>query len=138
MLALVHISPTLTIPFAIVLMVILGWYWRRLGSAATPPRQRNIRRFATSIMLITVPLLVLGLSIIDPVINQTGYIMSWSVAMSLIVLLILCAGFDMLNNIRQYERQLHGEIANSLHQRSPLNDQATNSAEESGLKEKTL
>ena len=138
MLALVHISPTLTIPFAVVLMVILGWYWWRLGRAATPLRRRNIRRFATSIMLITVPFLVLGLSMIDSAINQNGYIMSWSVVMSLLVLLILCAVFDMLNNVREYERQVHGEIANSLHQPSQLNDQAMNPAEESGLREKTL
>ena len=134
MLALVHLSPTLTIPIAIFIMVILVWYWRRLGSETTSPRRRNIRRFATVLMLIAVPVLVLGLSIYDPAVNQSGYIMSWSAALGLILLLILCAGIDVINNVRQYDRQLRGEIVNSLHHLPHESHDATNSADESVVK----
>ena len=136
MLALVHFSPAITIPFAIFLMVILAWYWRRLGSDTISKRRRNIRRLATVLMLIAVPVLVLGLSIYDPAVNQSGYIMSWSAALGLILLLILCAGIDAINNVRQYDRQLRGEIVNSLHQLPHESDYATNSADESVVKGK--
>ena len=136
MLALVHVSPAVTIPFALVIMVILAWYWRRLGGEATSPRRRNIRRFATVLMLITVPVLVLGLSIYDPVVNRSGYIMPWSAAMGLILLLILCAGIDVINNMRQYDRHLRGEIVNSLHQLPHEPDDAANPVDESVVKGK--
>ena len=134
MLAIVHLSPALTIPIAIFIMVILAWYWRRLGSETTSPRRRNIRRLATLLMLIAVPVLVLGLSIYDPAVNQSGYIMSWSAALGLILLLILCAGIDVINNVRQYDRQLRGEIVNSLHQLPHESHDAANSADESVVK----
>lgn len=136
MLALVHVSPAVTIPFAIFFVVILARYWRRLGSEAASPRRRNIRRLATVLMLITVPVLVLGLSLYDPAVNQSGYIMSWSAAMGLILSLILCAGIDVLNNVRQFDRPLRGEIVNSLHQLPHLNEEAANPVDESVVKEK--
>ncbi len=134
MLALVHFSPAITIPFAIFLMVILAWYWRRLGSDTISPRRRNIRRLATVLMLITVPVLVLGLSIYDPAVNQSGYITAWSAALGLILLLILCAGIDAMNNLRQYDRQLRGKIVNSLHQLPHESHDAAKSADESVVK----
>lgn len=136
MLALVHFSPAVTIPFALFIMVILAWYWRRLGSEATSPRRRNIRSFATVLMLITVPILVLGLSIYDPAVNQSGYIMSWFAALGLILLLILCAGIDVINNVRQYDRQLRGEFVNSLHQLPLVSDDAANPTDETVVKGK--
>ena len=136
MLALVHLSPTLTIPIAIFIMVMLVWYWRRLGSETTSPRRRNIRRLATLLMLIAVPVLVLGLSIYDPAVNQSGYIMSWSAALGLILLLILCAGFDVINNVRQYDRQLRGEIVNTLHKLPQEPDETANPDDEPVVKGK--
>ncbi len=130
MLALVHVSPAVTIPLAIFLMVILAWYWRRLGRDTTAPRRRNIRRLATVLMLITVPVLVLGLSIFDPALNQSGYITAWSAALGLILLLILCAGIDAMNNLRQYDRQLRGEMVSSLHQHHQVPDEAANPVDE--------
>ena len=130
MLALVHFSLVVTIPFALFIMVILVGYWRRLGSEATSPRRRIIRRLATVLMLITVPVLVFGLSIYDPTVNQSGYIMSWSVVLGLILLLILCAGIDAMNNVRQYDRQLRGELVNSLHQHHHVPDEAANPVDE--------
>ena len=87
-------------------------------------------------MLIAVPVLVLGLSIYDPVVNQFGYIMSWSAALGLILLLILCAGSDVMNNVRQYDRQLRGEIVNSLHQFPHESHDAANSADDPVVKGK--
>lgn len=136
MLALVHVSPAVTIPLAIFLMVILAWYWRRLGRDTTAPRRRNIRRLATVFMVIAIPVLVLGLSIFDPALNQSGYIMSWTTALGLILLLILCAGKDAMNNLRPYDRQLRGEIVNSLHQLPFEPDEAANPVDESVVKGK--
>lgn len=119
-LADVHLGAWLTVPLAVVIMACFIWYWMKLGILDMPSSRRKIRRTATMIMIIFIPLLVLGLSFHDPEINQRSYIATWMSAFVLICSILLCAVMDILNNLRFYQHQLHLEIEQSLRNLSDM------------------
>ncbi len=130
MIAAVHIELPITLPVAGLLAMALVWYWRRLSHSAMPPSRRRIRRLNTVIMGVCLPVFVLGLSVHDPAINQTGYLLTWAMAFVLVLLMLLAAGIDMANNLRLHRIHLEQEIAESLRRidkatRSGAGDEAT-------------
>lgn len=113
-LAAVHLAPVLTVPPALLAVAALVWYWRRLGHPAVPSSRRSIRRMVTTLMVLTLPLLVLGLSVHDPEVNDRGYILTWTAIMGMVLLIMLGAMLDVINNLRLYQQQLKDEIAVNL------------------------
>ena len=49
-------------------------------------------------------------------INQRGYLTIWVSVFVLIGMILLCAGMDIMNNLRLYQSHLHHEIDHSLRQ----------------------
>lgn len=114
MLAAVHLSPWFTVLIGTLSLGSLGWYWWRLGDSGLPPSRRRVRRLATALMIMTLPLLVAGLSVHDPSVNQHGYLLAWTSVMGLVFLIVLLAVADIVNNARLYREHLTNRIVDSL------------------------
>lgn len=109
-LAAVLVPPIITVPITIVLALALMWYWARLGRPEVPNTRRTIRRFTILITLITLPIVVNALSIINPQSSPRQFMIAWTVVVLLMIVLMLVAVVDMMNNFRIHQRQLEGDL----------------------------
>lgn len=100
MLAAVHLHPAVTGPLALAVVGLLAWYWRRLARPDVPATRRRIRRTSIIIMVPTLVALSLGLSAFDGLVQREAYLLSWSAALLLTMVLICTALLDALNNLR--------------------------------------
>ena len=121
MLAAVHLSLLLTAPIGTAAVAFLVWCWVRQGRNQSPRSRVQIRRIATVLMIMTVPLLVLGVSVHDPAVNQRGYILTWTATMGMILLIVFFAIADVINNMRLHHHRLSRQIADSLQDLSGRN-----------------
>lgn len=111
MLASVHLAPGYTIPFAVVLSALFVWYWMRLGLPEVPPSRRKVRRFSLALMLISLPMFVRALSFVDPLVDKRPYAIAWTAVMIVLLLIMVAAMMDAINNLRIHTNQKHDEIA---------------------------
>jgi putative copper export protein len=100
MLAAGHIHPRLTIPLALALAAVLAWYWHRMGRPGVPTIRRRLRRFSLILMLVSLPLLVAGLSFLDRRAHSGAYFNVWTLALLLMLAIILLALLDAVLNVR--------------------------------------
>ncbi len=114
MIASVHIEWPITLPLAGLAAMALVWYWRRQTRLAMPPSRRRIRHFTTFVMGLCLPVLVLGLSVQDPMIDRRGYVVTWTVVMVLVLVILAGAGADMANNLRLRRHHPKKDIQRSL------------------------
>ena len=105
-----HLSPVLTIPLVVMIAVVLGWYWRRLGLEDVPSSRRNIRRLSLAIMLLSLSAFVRGLSFLDPAVQRREYLIAWLVAIMLVVLVAILAVIDAANNSRIHRHMRHQQL----------------------------
>ena len=110
MLAVVHILPSISIPVAIVLAVLIVWYSWRLGSDHVPPSRRKIRRMTLLLMLVTLPILVRALSYLDPSIEPTQYVVSWLIILVAMMILVIFAAIDIFLTANAHARQQEANI----------------------------
>ncbi|TVQ52063.1 MAG: hypothetical protein EA377_11095 [Phycisphaerales bacterium] len=112
-LAAVLVPPAITVPITIVIALALMWYWMRLGRPEVPNTRRTIRRFTILIALITLPIVLNALSIINPQTSPRQFMIAWTVVVLLMIVLMLIAIVDMMNNFRIHHRQLEGDLRNA-------------------------
>ena len=116
-LAAVHVDPRLTVTAALVAAGLLVAYWLRLGRAAVPPARRRVRRVSIVLMFVTMPGLVRGLSFVDPALTPREYVVTWSVALIMVLLTLFTALLDGLvtfRRLRSVERRELDDAAASL------------------------
>jgi len=106
MIATAHLDPRMTVPVAIIVAGIVVWYWWRLGHSTVPRSRRLIRRMSMFLVLMLLPALVRGLSYLDAGIDGHAYVVAWSVATLLVLLILLVACIDALMTIGQERRAL--------------------------------
>jgi len=88
-------------PVAIACLVLLAWYFRRLGGADVPRERRVVRRFSILFAAVTVMALVVGLTVIHPHENRRGFALAWlAVALASTACLVL-ALLDVLLTTRR-------------------------------------
>jgi Ca2+/Na+ antiporter len=110
MLAAAHILPSLSIPIAVVIAIIIVWYGWRLGSDHVPSSRRKIRRMTLLLMLVTLPILVRALSYLDPSIEPTQYVVSWLIILVAMVFLVMFAAIDIFVTAHAHARQQEANI----------------------------
>jgi len=110
MIAAVHISPWITLPGALVVLVALGWYWFHLGREHVPAGRRKVRRLSIVCMTLALPAFVRGLSYIDPDVHRPQYVAAWSIAILLMMLLFFTACADVLVTLRVQRKVQDGEL----------------------------
>lgn len=103
-LAAVHLSPSVTIPPALALLAVLIWYWLRLGRADVPMSRRKIRRASVTLAVLAVPTLVAGFSFVDGDVEPRRYLVVWATAVLLLMLIVVTAVLDVINNLRIHAR----------------------------------
>lgn len=106
MLAATHFHLGLSVPAAALIAGWIVWYWRRLGRPDVPVSRRRIRRASMFLMVISLPMFVRALSVLDPKVDPRQYVATWMLAMAVVGLVILTAALDAINNLRLH-RQLH-------------------------------
>ena len=72
----VHLPGALTIPAAVAVALVIGWYWRALNAERVPESRRRIRRASVAVMFMGVPILVVALSFADDHSAPTLYLVS--------------------------------------------------------------
>lgn len=112
-LAAVHIPPVYSIPPAILVAAAVVWYWLRLGRADVPVSRRRIRRTSLAIMFVSLPVFVAALSVIDWNVRGSAYVITWSVALLCLLLIIVTAIMDALNNVRLLRAMQQEELLNA-------------------------
>lgn len=108
--AAVHLPPVVSIAIAIVTAAGLIWYWVRLSHADVPPSRRLIRRLSLMLMLLSLPTFVLALSFLDPQVQKREYVVAWTVAFSMVLLVMVTAAIDVGNTMRLMHRQAQDEL----------------------------
>jgi peptidoglycan/LPS O-acetylase OafA/YrhL len=108
--ASVHLLPYWTIPAALASAAGLIWYWMQLGRPNVPVSRRRIRRISTAIMFLSLPLMVYGLSFADRITQPRQYIIAWTMAMFMMLIVIAIACLDGINSLLLHQRQAHEEV----------------------------
>ena len=102
-LAAVHFSPAWSIPLAVALAGVLVWYWFRLRGEHVPTSRRKIRRVSIALMLLSLPMLVRAVSFLDPEVDKRPYVVNWTIAIFMLLLVIATALMDAINNLRLHQ-----------------------------------
>ena len=105
-LAAIHVTPTVTIPVAVVLAVAMIVYLRRLAAADVPRWRRALRQSSMVLGLLMLPLLVEGFSLIDPDVTPRPYALVWLASGFLLFVIVLLTAIDMRLSWSMHQREL--------------------------------
>ena len=137
LLAAVHLAPVWSIPIAVALSAALVWYWVHLGRGDVPASRRKMRRFSLAIMLLSLPMFVRALSFADPQTDQRGYAIAWTSATFMVLIVIVTALLDAMNNLRLHQEQRHEalhdaalDLAKAMRERKARSDQVPRPADD--------
>lgn len=99
-LASVIISPWISLPFAGVMMLLVAAHIEVTSSPAVPRSRRRIRIANAWVMMVTIPLLAAGSSLIDPDTRAWVFSVVWLAASWLVALSVVLAMADIANTVR--------------------------------------
>jgi len=99
-----------TLPLALVVAAVASWYFIRLGGDDVPASRRRVRRLSLVAVMVTIPLLVWVLSVVDPELHPGRFIALWSVVFVMILIVVALALLDMVNNIRLHHETVRADL----------------------------
>ena len=106
MLAAVHLSPYASITGALLLGLLMLWQMGRASAPGTPRSRSWIRWCSMTIRFLMLGPFVWGLSFVDASVDPRGYMLTWGIAVLLLLLSVVAVAADVFNNLRlQVERQ---------------------------------
>lgn len=100
MIEAVIISPYLALPLAGILMVVIALHMEHTLEHTAPRSRRRLRIANGWIMLIGIPLLATGSSLINPDTNPRLFTLIWTTTILFLSLALLVALGDVLNTMR--------------------------------------
>lgn len=115
------VSPALVVPVCAALMIAVAVHAATLDRTKAPRSRRAIRLLNAWVMLLALPLIAAGFSLIDPDIRPRQFVLVWFAAGLLITCAVFLAAIDMLNTWRLERRaqtDLHARLA-ALPRRAP-------------------
>jgi cytochrome bd-type quinol oxidase subunit 2 len=114
--AAVHVHPAITSVLALLVAAVLGWYWHRMGDEHVPASRRRIRRISILCMLISLPMFIAALSLLDPAIHnqKRTYALAWTFALGMLLIIIITAVLDMMNNLRLHNTEQRRAALDSI------------------------
>ena len=96
----VILTPWLTVPIAAVLMIVLASHIEVTSQVTEPRSRRRIRLANGWVMLVTVPLLAAGLSLLNPNVHQRAFALVWTVTIAFVFMTLMLAILDFVNTLR--------------------------------------
>lgn len=75
-------------------MALVGWHASGLSSGSAPVSRRRIRTANSWVMMLGIPLVAAGASVIDPQRSPRAFVLVW---LSVAILLVLCVALAMLD-----------------------------------------
>jgi ABC-type Fe3+ transport system permease subunit len=110
MIGQVFVDPRFSLPAALLVAAVLVAYWIRLGREDVPESRRRVRRISLFFMLLSLPAFVRGLSYLNPQQHPTDFILTWTVATMLLLLVIGTALADAVVSLRLHRTEFEREI----------------------------
>ena len=96
---------TIAVPLGVVLMLMVAGQLVVLSRTQQPASRRRIRRVNGGLMLVTIPVLTTGFSLVDPDRAPAVWSLVWLGAMFLLAFVVLFALLDALNTVRLARRR---------------------------------
>jgi len=100
------------LPLAVLTMIVVGFHIQWMHRVSMPGSRRRIRTASNMVSLLAIPLFATGFGLISPG-DHRLFVGVWFLAMSLLGIIILLAGIDMLNSFRLHaaeRRHLRSQI----------------------------
>ncbi len=91
-------------PLALALMGAVMVHLLVLAPRVEPASRRRIRTVNGWVMLVAVPMVAAGFSVVSPTTQPAVWVLVWMVAIGLIVLAVLLAVIDAANTVRLHRR----------------------------------
>lgn len=111
------ISPFLTLPLASVLMVVIAIHIEHTLEHTSPRSRKRLRMANGWVMLLVVPLLATGSSLVNADTHPRLFALVWTTAILFLMLALLLACADVLNTLRltirsrtTLKHQLHADL----------------------------
>jgi hypothetical protein len=121
------ISPFIALPLAFVLMVVVALHARATRRSAEPASRKRVRLANASLMMLTLPLIAVGFSLLNPRTHRQEWLLVWLAAIALLGMNVLLAVIDAANTLRllraarrRIRASLTTDLAHDLRQRSRL------------------
>lgn len=100
------IPPAIAIPVAIVGMIVVAAHAQALAKAPGVPESRRRIRLANAVlMLLTIPMLTAGFSLISGATRPRLWVMVWLLSTLLVGMILILAVLDTLNTVRISRRR---------------------------------
>ncbi len=94
------VTPWLTLPLAAMLMALVAWHAAGIDRSDEPPSRKRIRIMNGWVMLVCLPLLATGFSLVNPGARPKLFAVVWLGASALLLLSVALAIADALNTVR--------------------------------------
>lgn len=118
------VTPWLTLPIAGALMALVAWHAAWIDGSDEPLSRKRIRVMNGWVMLVCLPLLATGFSLINPGARPKTFAIVWLGASSLLLLSVALAIADAANTVR-LSRARRESLAAKLHAASRRTDSRT-------------
>ena len=99
------VSMWIGLPLGVVMMLFVAGHLIVLSEITLPPSRRRIRQANGGLMLVLIPLLTAGFSLIDPTIEPRLWVLVWMAALPMLWFVLMLAAVDMLNTWRLTRRR---------------------------------
>jgi undecaprenyl pyrophosphate phosphatase UppP len=100
----VLVHPAFSIPAAAAVIAMIAWYWQRLSAPDVPDTRRRLRRASMAVMVAFLFVCVGAMSFVNQQTNQSQFVVVWSIAITLLLVVIFIAFLDVINNLRIHRR----------------------------------
>ncbi|MBN8645427.1 MAG: hypothetical protein J0L61_09345 [Planctomycetes bacterium] len=101
-------------PVAAVLMLAVATHAVSIGSSDHPASRKRIRQANGALILLVIPLITAGVSVLDPTANPREWTLVWLAVFALLGIIVTLAVTDVLNTLRlarTARRAMHRRLA---------------------------
>ena len=108
--AVVHLSPAVTLPIVGALILVGIWYWKRMGRGSVPPIRRRLRRIGLLLGAAGLVLMTAAISLIDPAIHRAAYLIAWLAVLFVVLMACVVATLDAVATIRLHQKSVERQL----------------------------
>jgi hypothetical protein len=112
----------LVLPAMLLLMLAVAWHGRALGRSDHPSSRKRIRLVNAALMLVLLPLMAAGLSLLSSERHPREWALVWLAVMGLVTLSVCLAivdAFNTLRLLRAARRELRLSLAAPIRVKKP-------------------